>query len=90
MNKNELVAAVSDRCGLSRADASKAIDATLDCITDALKQSDDVRLVGFGTLSVSERAATEGRNPRTGEPIHIPAKKQAKFKPGKALSEALN
>lgn len=90
MNKNELVAAVADRCGMSKADVSKAIDATLDTITDALKQNDDVRLVGFGTYSVSSRSATEGRNPRTGEPIKIPARKMAKFKPGKALSEALN
>lgn len=90
MNKNELVAAVADRCGMSKADVSKAIDATLDTITDALKQDDDVRLVGFGTYTVSSRSATEGRNPRTGEPIQIPARKMAKFKPGKALSEALN
>lgn len=90
MNKNELVAAVADRCGMSKADANKAIEATLETITAALKKKDDVRLVGFGTYTVSERSATEGRNPRTGEPIKIPARKMAKFKPGKALSDAIN
>ena len=90
MNKNELVAAVSDKCGLSRVDAQRAVDATFDAITEALRKSDDVRLVGFGTYTVSERAASEGRNPRTGEPIKIPASKQPKFKAGKALRDAIN
>lgn len=90
MNKNELIAEVADRCGMSKADAGKAIDAMLDTITAALKKNDDVRMVGFGTLSVTERSATQGRNPRTGQPIRIPASKRAKFKPGKALTDALN
>jgi DNA-binding protein HU-beta len=90
VNKNELIAEVADRCGMSKADAGKAIDAMLDTITAALKKNDDVRMVGFGTLSVSERSATQGRNPRTGQPIRIPASKRAKFKPGKALTDALN
>ena len=90
MNKNELVAAVADRCGLSRADASRAVDATLETITEALKKNDEVRLVGFGTYTVTERSASEGRNPRTGEAIQIPARKQCKFKPGKQLNAALN
>jgi DNA-binding protein HU-beta len=90
VNKNELIAEVADRCGMSKADAGKAIDAMLDTITAALKKNDDVRMVGFGTLSVTERSATQGRNPRTGQPIRIPASKRAKFKPGKALTDALN
>ena len=90
VNKNDLVAAVANKCGMSKADVGKAVDATLDTITEALKKNDDVRLVGFGTYTVSERGATEGRNPRTGQPIKIPASKQAKFKPGKALKDALN
>ncbi len=90
MNKNELVAAVADRCGLSKADVSRAVDATLETIMEALKKKDDVRLVGFGTYTVSERSASEGRNPRTGEPIKIPARKQPKFRPGKQFTQALN
>ncbi len=90
MNKNDLCLEVAKKTGMSKADVSKAVDATLDAITDALKKNDDVRLVGFGTYSVSERSATEGRNPRTGEPIKIPASKRARFKPGKGLNEALN
>ena len=90
MNKNDLIAAVADRCGMSKADAGKAIDAMLDTITEALKKNDDVRMVGFGTLSVTERSATQGRNPRTGQPIRIPASKRARFRPGKALNDALN
>ena len=90
VNKNELVAAVADKCGLSKADVSRAVEATLEAITEALKKKDDVRLVGFGTYTVSERGASEGRNPRTGEPIKIPARKQAKFRPGKQLNQALN
>jgi DNA-binding protein HU-beta len=90
VNKNDLIAAVADRCGMSKADAGKAIDAMLDTITEALKKNDDVRMVGFGTLSVTERSATQGRNPRTGQPIRIPASKRARFRPGKALNDALN
>ncbi len=90
MNKNELVAAVSEKAGLSKADATRAVDATFDVITEALRKNDDVRLVGFGTYTVGMRAASEGRNPRTGQPIQIPASKQPKFKPGKALRDAIN
>jgi len=90
VNKNELVAAVSDTTDLSKADATKAVDAVFDAITDCLKSGDDVRLVGFGTFTVAERAATEGRNPRTGETIQIPASKQPKFKAGKGLKDAVN
>ena len=90
MNKNDLVAAVSDKSDLSKADATKAIDAVFDCISDELKSGGDVRLVGFGTFSVAQRAASMGRNPRTGEAIKIAASKQPKFKAGKGLKDAVN
>ena len=90
MNKNDLVAAVADSAGISKADAAKAVDAVFDSITDALKGGTEVRLVGFGTFNVAHRAASQGRNPRTGEPIQIPASKQPKFKAGKGLKDAVN
>lgn len=90
MNKNDLVALVADAAGLSKSDASKAVDAVFDGICDSLKKGDEVRLVGFGTFAIAERAASEGRNPRTGEKIAIPPSKQPKFKPGKNLKDALN
>ena len=90
MNKNDLVAHVADAAGLSKIDATKAVDAVFEGIADSLKKGDEVRLVGFGTFAVAERAASEGRNPRTGEKIAIPASKQPKFKPGKTLKDGLN
>lgn len=90
MNKNELVTAVSDAAGLSKADATKAVDSVFDTVTEELKQGREVRLVGFGTFAVTRRAATTGRNPRTGEAIQIKASNQPKFKAGKALKEAVN
>lgn len=90
MNKNDLIAAVSSNTGLSKADATKAVDGVLDAITDSLKSGGEVRLVGFGTFSVANRAASTGRNPRTGESIQIPASKQPKFKAGKGLKDAVN
>lgn len=90
MNKNELIANVADRSGLSKVDAGKAVDAMMASIEAALKSGDDVRIVGFGTFSVSNRAATTGRNPRTGEAISIPASKQPKFKAGAPLKAAVN
>ncbi|GHD47774.1 transcriptional regulator [Thalassobaculum fulvum] len=90
VNKNELVAAVADSTGLSKADSGKAVDAVFDVITGQLKKGGEVRLVGFGTFSVASRAASEGRNPRTGEKISIPASKQPKFKPGKGLKDSVN
>lgn len=90
MNRNDLIAAVADVSGLTKNDASKAVDGVFSAITDALKEGDEVRLVGFGTFSVSERAASQGRNPRTGESMEISASKQAKFKAGKGLKDALN
>lgn len=90
MNKQDLVAHVADAAGLSKADATKAVDSVIDGITDSLKRGTEVRLVGFGTFAVANRAASKGRNPRTGEPINIPASKQPKFKAGKALKDAVN
>lgn len=90
MNKNELIAKVADGSGLTKADAGSAVEATLDAIAGALSGGDDVRLVGFGTFSVSERKATTGRDPRSGASIQIPASKNAKFKAGKALKDAVN
>ncbi|MCK6451870.1 MAG: HU family DNA-binding protein [Alphaproteobacteria bacterium] len=94
MNKNDLVAALADRAGLSKADATKALDALFDVpggiLAETLKGGDEVRLVGFGNFVVSNRAASEGRNPRTGEKITIPASKQPKFKAGKGLKDAVN
>jgi DNA-binding protein HU-beta len=90
VNKNELVDAVATATELKKSEATKAVDSVFDAITKALKKGDEVRLVGFGTFSVAARAASEGRNPRTGEKIQIAASKQAKFKPGKTLKESLN
>ncbi len=90
MNKNELVAAVAEESGLSKTDAGSAVDAVFSAIEGALKSGDEVRVVGFGTFAVSERAASTGRNPRTGETIQIKASKQPKFKAGKGLKDAVN
>lgn len=90
MNRNDLISAVASTSGLSKGDVTKAIDSVFTTITDALKSGDEVRLAGFGTFAVAERAASQGRNPRTGEPIDIPPSKQAKFKAGKQLKDALN
>jgi len=90
VNKNDLVAAVADGAGLSKADAAKAVDCVFDSITAALSKKNEVRLVGFGTFSVARRAASMGRNPRTGEQISIPASNQPKFKAGKGLKDAVN
>lgn len=90
MNKNDLVATVAASTGLSKSDAAKAVDGVFGAIADALKKGDEVRLVGFGTFNVAKRAATEGRNPRTGEKIKIPASVQPKFKAGKGLKDAVN
>ena len=90
MNKNDLVAQVADSAGMSKADAAKAVDGVFSSISRALSRGNDVRLVGFGTFSVAQRKATQGRNPRTGERIFIPASKQPKFKAGKGLKDAVN
>jgi DNA-binding protein HU-beta len=90
VNRNELVDTVANKSDLRKSEASRAVDAVFDAIVEALKGGDDVRLVGFGTFSVAARAASEGRNPRTGEKIKIAASKQPKFKPGKGLRDSLN
>lgn len=90
MNKNELIDAVADSTGLSKNDSMTAVDSVFDAITAALKNGEDVRLVNFGTFTVTKRAASQGRNPRTGEPIQIPASMQPKFKAGKGLKDAVN
>lgn len=90
MNKNDLVAELASNTGLSKTDATRAVDEVFDIITKALKAGDEVRLVGFGTFNVTSRAATQGRNPRTGETIQIPASKQPKFRAGKGLKDAVN
>ena len=90
MNKNDLISAVADNSGLSKADAGKAVDGVFDAITGELKNRGEVRVVGFGTFSTSQRKATTGRNPRTGEAIQIPASIQPKFKAGKGLKDAVN
>ena len=90
MKKVELVEAVAEATGLTKADATRAIDATFAAITGALKDGDKVPLVGFGTFAVSKRAAREGRNPKTGEKITIAASKHPAFTAGKALKDSVN
>jgi DNA-binding protein HU-beta len=90
MNKNELIGAVADSSGLSRSDATKAVESVFDTITATLASGGEVRLVGFGTFSVARRKASTGRNPRTGAPMKIPASSQPKFKAGKGLKDAVN
>ena len=90
MNKNDLVAAVAETADLTKADAGRAVDAVFASIEGALKAGDDVRIVGFGTFAVAARAASTGRNPRTGEAIQIAASKQPKFKAGAPLKAAVN
>lgn len=86
MNKAQLVDAIAGKAGLTKADAKRALDAFTEVVAKSLKKGDKIALVGFGTFSVSQRSARTGRNPRTGEPIKIKAKKVAKFKAGGNLS----
>ncbi|MBN9038479.1 MAG: DNA-binding protein HupB [Rhizobiales bacterium] len=90
MNKNELVSAVADEAKLSKADAQAAVDAVFSAITKELKKGGDIRLVGFGSFSVSKRAASTGRNPQTGAEVKIPARTVPKFTAGKGLKDAVN
>ena len=90
MNKTELIAAVAEKTGLTKKDAEKAVKAFTDVVTEALVKGDKVQIVGFGTFEVSERAAREGRNPRSGETMTIAASKMPKFKAGKALKDVGN
>ena len=90
MTKTELVSAVAENAGLTKVDAERAIKALLDAVTGCLKNGDKLSLVGFGTFSVSHRAARTGKNPQTGAKIDIPAAKTPRFKPGKALKDSVN
>jgi DNA-binding protein HU-beta len=90
MTKSELIDAIAEKSGLNKTDATKALAATLESITDALKAEEKVALIGFGTFSVSLRAARTGKNPQTGEAIAIPETKVAKFKAGQKLKDAVN
>ena len=90
MNKSELVSAIAEEAGLTKADAAKALDATVATITNAMSSGDSVAIIGFGTFKVGERSARTGRNPQTGAEMQIPAAKVPKFTAGKALKEAVN
>jgi len=90
MNKQELVSAMAEKAGLTKADADKAVNAFVDTVKGAMAKGESIQLIGFGTFSVSERSARTGRNPQTGKEIQIAAKKVAKFKAGKALDEVVN
>jgi DNA-binding protein HU-beta len=90
MNKADLIDRISASCHISKATAATAIDTAVDSITSALKKGDRVALIGFGTFSVSQRKARNGRNPQTGEEITIKPSKQPRFRPGKQLKDALN
>ncbi len=89
MNKAELIDAMAANAGLTKADAKRALESFVNATTGALKKGDRVALVGFGTFSVSKRAARKGRNPQTGKEIKIAAKKVVKFKPGNELSSTV-
>lgn len=89
MNKVELVSSIAKAAGLKNAEAEAALVAVVDSITNALKNGDEVRLLGFGTFAVTKRPASEGRNPRTGAKIAIPERNVPKFRPGKALKDAV-
>lgn len=90
MNKNDLIDSIAAEADLSKASAGRALDAAINAISDALSKQDTVSLVGFGTFSVKHRAAREGRNPRSGEPIQIKESNTPSFKAGKALKDAVN
>ncbi|MHA1558751.1 MAG: HU family DNA-binding protein [Alphaproteobacteria bacterium] len=89
VNKGELISSIAQKADTTKANADRALEAVLSSITGALAKSEEVRLIGFGTFSVFERAETKGRNPRTGEAITIPARKMVRFRSGKQLKEAL-
>lgn len=90
MNKTDLIEMMADRAQLTKADAERALNAFQDAITSSLKDGNPVALTNFGTFDVKERAGRTGRNPRTGEPIQIPASKVVSFKAGKALKDAVS
>ena len=90
MNKTELIAVVAEKAELSKKDAEKAIKAFTDAVSEELVKGGKIQLVGFGTFEVGERAAREGRNPKSGETMTIPASRTPKFKAGKALKDQVN
>lgn len=90
MNKSELINSMAAASGLTKTDSAKALDAFISAVSGALKAGKDVRLVGFGTFATSKRAATTAINPRTRQPVKVPARKVAKFKAGKTLQEVVN
>ena len=90
MTKNELIAAVAGKTQMTKAAAASAVDATFDAITSTLKTGDDVKIMGFGNFRVVKRAAREGRDPRTGQPVQIKAANRPRFAAGKGLKEAVN
>ena len=90
MNKTDLIESIATSAEISKAAAARALDATVESIKSALKAGDSVSLIGFGTFAVGERAARTGRNPRTGKALNIKAAKVPKFRPGKALKDAVN
>ena len=88
MNKAQLIDAIAEKAGLTKADSKKALEAFVETVGEALKGGDKVALIGFGSFSVSERSARSGRNPQTGKTITIPAKKVVKFKAGAELKNS--
>jgi DNA-binding protein HU-beta len=88
--KNEIIDAIAERTGLSKREAGSAYESFLDAITEALRRGERVNVAGLGNFTVAERAARQGRNPKTGEAIQIPASRNVKFKPGKELKESVN
>jgi DNA-binding protein HU-beta len=89
MNRTELVASVAEASDMKKSDVDKMLGALIGVIIEEMSRGEEIRLVGFGTFKVSQRAATEGRNMKTGEPITIPARNAPKFKPGKQLKDAV-
>lgn len=89
MTKGELIATIATKSGLKNTEATKALEATLNSIIQAVAKEDDVRLAGFGTFTLSKREARKGRNPRTGDTLNIPATRAPRFKPGKQFKEAV-
>lgn len=89
MNKTELIGAVAKKAGLTKKDTEKAINSLIDVVRETLAAGDNVAILGFGTFSVRDRAAREGRNPQTGEPIQIPATRVPVFRPGRGLRDAV-
>ena len=90
MTKNELIAAVAEKATLGRTEAAAAVEATFEVITAALKGGEEVKIMGFGNFRVADRAAREGRDPRTGQPVQIAASRRPKFSAGKGLKDAIN